>query len=169
MVKYSWSDSQNRSGAIVHLCMSSLRLQTIAVYVTLVNKTVLLLHSFRDDQIGQDSYLNLLVWHNIYKYLDISLWNCGESAVRYVKRCRTESAQRYVFLWDQVVKMSLALFTPGIKMPITNGQLYHLHLVLKASPMTLHFTDAYGAQKMTEWIKISITLIVSDKWEQRFQ
>ncbi len=30
-------------------------------------------------------------------------------AVRYVKRCHTESAQRYVFLWDQVVyKLAIA-------------------------------------------------------------
>ncbi len=52
--------------------MSSLRLQTSAtraVYVALVNKTVLLLHSYRDAQNMQDSYLNR---RNIYKYKSIS-------------------------------------------------------------------------------------------------
>ncbi len=48
--------------------MSSLRLQTSAVYVTLENKTVRLLHSYRDAQKMQDSYLNRLLRRNIYKY-----------------------------------------------------------------------------------------------------
>ncbi len=41
---------------------------TRAVYVTLVNKTARLLHSYRDVQNMQDSYLNRLLQCNIYKY-----------------------------------------------------------------------------------------------------
>ncbi len=62
---------KNSSGAIVHICMSSLRRQTSAmraIYVTLVNKTARLLHSYRDAQNMQDSYLNRLLRCNIYKY-----------------------------------------------------------------------------------------------------
>ncbi len=39
-----------------------------AVYVALVNKTLSLLHSYRDAQNMQDSYLNQLLRRNIYKY-----------------------------------------------------------------------------------------------------
>ncbi len=69
MVKCWWRDSQNSSEDIVHLFMSSLRLQTSAMramYVTLVNKTVRLLHS-SDAQNMQDSYLNRPLLRNIYK------------------------------------------------------------------------------------------------------
>ncbi len=41
---------------------------TSAVYLTLVNKTVLLLHSYRDDQNMQDSCLIQLLRHTICKY-----------------------------------------------------------------------------------------------------
>ncbi len=39
-----------------------------AVYVTFVNKTVRLLHSYRDEQNMQDSHLNRFLRRNIYKY-----------------------------------------------------------------------------------------------------
>ncbi len=51
MVKCLWSDTRNSSGDIVHIFMSSLRLHSSAtrtVYVTLVNKTSRLLHSYRE-------------------------------------------------------------------------------------------------------------------------
>ncbi len=41
---------------------------TRAVYVTLENKTARLLHSHRDTQNMQDSYLNRLLRLNIYSY-----------------------------------------------------------------------------------------------------
>ncbi len=57
LLKRNARDSHKSSGAFVHIFMSSLRLQTSAtrdVYVTLVNKTVLLLQSYRDTQNKQD-------------------------------------------------------------------------------------------------------------------
>ncbi len=61
--------------------MSSLRPQTSAtrtVYVMEVNKTMHLLHSYRDAQNWQDSYLDPLLRHNIYKYLSISRFYLSE-------------------------------------------------------------------------------------------
>ncbi len=50
------------------LCSLFIVYATRAVYVTLVNKTARLLHSYRDTQNMQDSYLNRLLRRNIYKY-----------------------------------------------------------------------------------------------------
>ncbi len=69
LVILKWNDkmlevTQNSSGAIVHIFMPSLRLQTSAtraVFVTLENKTVRLLHLHRDAQNMQDSYLHLCI------------------------------------------------------------------------------------------------------------
>ncbi len=37
--------------------------------------------------------------------MDISLWNCGEMCCEVHKTVTQKSAERYVFLWDQIDKM----------------------------------------------------------------
>ncbi len=44
-------------------------------------------------------------------------------AVRYIKRCRTESAQRYAFLWDRVALDMLE----GTTIAAVNGILYYYY------------------------------------------
>ncbi len=74
MVKCSWSDSQISFGDIVYVLNETADAEITAsvkrpVYV---NKTTRMLHSHRDAQNMQDSYLNRLLRLNIYRYLSIS-------------------------------------------------------------------------------------------------
>ncbi len=64
-----------------------------------------------DDPRITSTYINIIKRARVHVFnpcFSATQWTflfetAAKRAVRYVKRCRTDSAQRYVFLWDQVV------------------------------------------------------------------